>query len=282
MARAALPCWPERRWTGNKVSIHQAQQKATGWLRPVILRFDSLASTNTEAARQALRGAPEGLCIVAREQTAGRGRRERVWISPADAGLYCSILLRPRIELSAWPLLTLMTAVAVHDALMDTCALRTDIKWPNDIYARDRKLCGILAETVETAGASRACVIGIGVNLSDRAFPEELREAAISVEALTGKALDAENLLEALLRAVALRYETLEGTNGIALTLRAWTERSSYAEGKRVRVTLGGEMLEGTTRGLEPDGALRVETNEGIKIIRAGDVTTIRRMKAEG
>jgi BirA family biotin operon repressor/biotin-[acetyl-CoA-carboxylase] ligase len=259
------------------VSIHQAQQKATGGLRPVILRFDSLASTNTEAARQALRGAPEGLCIVAREQTAGRGRQERVWISPADAGLYCSVLLRPRIEQSAWSLLTLMAAVAVHDALLDACALRTDIKWPNDIYANERKLCGILAEMVETAGAHRACVIGIGVNLSDRAFPEELRDTATSVEALTGKAVEAEELLTALLKAVAVRYETLEGTEGRALTLRAWTERSSYPEGRRVRVALAGEILEGTTRGLEPDGALRVETSEGIRIIRAGDVTTIRR-----
>lgn len=263
------------------MSIHQAQQKATERLRPVILRFDSLASTNTEAARQAERGAPEGLCIVAREQTAGRGRQERVWISPADAGLYCSILLRPRIEQSAWPMLTLMTAVAVHDALIDACALPTDIKWPNDIYVNERKLCGILAETVET-GRARACIIGIGVNLSDRAFPEELRDAAISVEALTGKAVDAENLLKALLRAVAARYETLEGTNGVALTLAAWAERSSYAEGRRVRVALAGEMLEGTTRGLEPDGALRVETNKGIRIIHAGDVTILRGMRDEG
>ncbi|MBA3767944.1 MAG: biotin--[acetyl-CoA-carboxylase] ligase [Acidobacteria bacterium] len=267
------------------MSIHQAQQRVTGRLRPVILRFDSLASTNTEAARQAGRGAPEGLCIVAREQTAGRGRQERVWISPADAGLYCSILLRPRIEQSAWPILTLMTAVAVHDALMDAYALCTDIKWPNDIYANERKLCGILAETVETGGA-RACIIGIGVNLSDRAFPEELRDAATSAEALIGEMVDAETLLKALLRAVAVRYETLEGTNGKALTLRAWSERSSYAEGKCVRVALAGEILEGTTRGLEPDGALRVETNKGIRIIRAGDVIILRGrnegMKDEG
>lgn len=263
------------------MSIHQARQKVSQRLRPVILRFDSLASTNTEAARQAERGAPEGLCIVAREQTAGRGRQERVWISPAGAGLYCSILLRPRIEQSAWPLLTLMTAVAVHDALVDACALRTDIKWPNDIYARERKVCGILAETVETE-QGRACIVGIGINLSDHAFPEELKDAATSIEALTGSTVDAETLLQPLLRAVARRYETFEQAKGLALTLQAWTERSSYAEGRRVRVTLAGEILEGTTRGLEPDGALRVETTTGLRIIRAGDVTTIRRMKAEG
>jgi BirA family biotin operon repressor/biotin-[acetyl-CoA-carboxylase] ligase len=246
--------------------------------RPVILRFNTLASTNTEAARQASLGAPEGLCIVAREQTAGRGRQQRVWISPPGAGLYCSILLRPRLELSAWPLLTLASALAVHDALVEACALDTDIKWPNDIYGRERKLCGILAETV----GERACVVGIGINLSDHAFPEELRETATSVEALTGSLTDAETLLEALLRAMASRYETLQAADGRALTLSAWTARSSYAEGRTVRVTLATEDFHGTTRGLEPDGALRVETNGQIRIIRAGDVTTLRGMRDEG
>jgi BirA family transcriptional regulator, biotin operon repressor / biotin---[acetyl-CoA-carboxylase] ligase len=250
--------------------------------RPLILRFDSLASTNTEAARQAIGGAQEGLCIVAREQTAGRGRQERVWISPAGAGLYCSILLRPSLKLGAWPLLTLMTAVAVHDALQEACGIETDIKWPNDIYARGAKLCGILAETVETA-QGRACVIGVGINLSERSLPEELRQSATSIEALTGSHLDAETILRALLRAVAERYEMLLGVAGASLILAAWTARSSYAEGKRVRVALVEETLEGTTRGLEPDGALRVETDAGeLRLIRAGDVTTIRRMKDEG
>ncbi|HEV2912304.1 MAG TPA: biotin--[acetyl-CoA-carboxylase] ligase [Pyrinomonadaceae bacterium] len=243
-------------------------------LCPTILRFDSLASTNTEAARQARLGAPEGLCIVAREQTAGRGRQERVWISPAGAGLYCSTILHPRLKLGAWPLLTLAAALAVHDALLEACELETDIKWPNDIHARGRKLSGILAETVETENGRRACILGIGINLSDRAFPRELLRAATSIEALTGRAPDAESLLRALLRALALRYETLEGADGAELTLRAWTARSSYAEGRRVCVSLDGEAFEGTTRGLEPDGALRVETDGGeIRIIRAGDIT---------
>ena len=112
-------------------------------LTPTILRFDSLPSTNTEAARQAARGAPEGLCVVAREQTAGRGRRERSWVSPKDAGLYLSVVLRPSFEARLWPLVTLAAALAVRDALAASCALDTDIKWPNDLLASGRKLCGI-------------------------------------------------------------------------------------------------------------------------------------------
>ncbi|MBA3716594.1 MAG: biotin--[acetyl-CoA-carboxylase] ligase [Pyrinomonadaceae bacterium] len=246
-------------------------------LRLTILRFDSLASTNTEAARQAAGGAPEGLCVVAREQTAGRGRQQRVWVSPADAGLYFSIVLRPRLEMKEWPLLTLMAAIAVADALREACGLEVDIKWPNDIHAGGRKLCGILAETVENPPRGRACIIGIGINLTARAFPPELSEVATSIEKLTGSKPDVEALLGALLRAIERRYARWQAAGGGAESRREWSRRSSYAEGKRVRVALGEEFFEGTTRGLAGDGALRVETNDGkIRIVRAGDVTALR------
>ncbi|MBA3240906.1 MAG: biotin--[acetyl-CoA-carboxylase] ligase [Acidobacteria bacterium] len=245
-------------------------------LTPTILRFDSLPSTNTEAARQAAGGAPEGLCIVAREQTAGRGRRERTWVSTKDAGLYFSIVLRPRFDASGWPLITLAAALAVHDALREACGLATDIKWPNDLMASGRKLCGILAETVETK-AGRACVVGIGINLNDRAFPKEIAEAATSVEAQTGVAPDAEVLLRALTRSLARYYESLDASDGAARIVREWETRSTYACGLRVSVALVAETFEGTTRGLEPDGALRVETDaHEIRIVRAGDVHALR------
>src|SRR5947209_6589382 len=163
-------------------------------LTPTILRFDSLPSTNTEAARQAALGVAEGLCVIAREQTKGRGRRERMWVSPKDAGIYLSTVLRPRISSESWPLITLMAAVAVHDALFKACSLVTDIKWPNDIYASGKKLCGILAETVET-NAGRAVIVGLGVNLNKTALPPELREAATSIEEEMGKIVEAESLL---------------------------------------------------------------------------------------
>lgn len=245
-------------------------------LRPCILRFDSLPSTNTEAARQAANGAAEGLCIVAREQTRGRGRQQRVWISPPDAGLYFSIVLRPRLEATRWPLITLMTALAVADALANACSLAVDIKWPNDICARGCKLCGILAEVIETPWG-RACIVGIGVNLKESAFPEELRESATAIETLTGSAPDVERLLQSLTSAIARRYQILQEPDGAERTIEDWSSRSSYARGKRVRAALDAEIIEGVTCGLEPDGALRVETEAGeIRIIRAGDVTALR------
>ena len=118
-----------------------------GNFKPTILQLDSIDSTNLEAMRQAKAGAPEGLCVVAREQTSGRGRLNRGWESPKDAGLYLSVILRPQIAMEQWPLITLMAALAVGDALLRSCDLRADIKWPNDICVNDRKLGGILAET---------------------------------------------------------------------------------------------------------------------------------------
>lgn len=242
-----------------------------------ILRYDSLPSTNTEAASQAVRGAAEGLCVVAREQTRGRGRQERVWASPPDAGLYFSIVLRPRLKLEAWPLITLSAALAVQDALREACALETDIKWPNDILCEGRKLCGILAETVETK-TGRACILGIGINLSERAYPPELGAHATSVEGATGKAADAERVLAALVTQLAQRYAQLHAhAAGQSEIIGDWSANSSYAEGKRVRVNTATDVFTGTTRGLEPDGALRVETATGeTKIVRAGDVHALR------
>jgi len=255
--------------------------------RPVILRYDSLPSTNTEAAQQAARGAHEGLCVVAREQTRGRGRRERVWASPPGAGLYFSIVLRPRIAAQSWPLITLTAALAVRDALGEACALETDIKWPNDILdARGRKLCGILAEAIETK-TGRACILGIGINLTESAYPPELAAQATCVEAAlagggavagAGARVDAERVLAALLRRLAERYAQLQSApEGPTEIIRDWSANSSYASGKHVRVHTASEIYEGTTRGLEPDGALRVETAAGeTKIVRAGDVHALR------
>jgi BirA family transcriptional regulator, biotin operon repressor / biotin---[acetyl-CoA-carboxylase] ligase len=250
-------------------------------LTPTVMRFDSLPSTNTEAARQAALGAPEGLCVLAREQTAGRGRRERTWASPKDAGLYLSVVLRPTVEARRWPLVTLAAALAVCDALRESCALEADIKWPNDLLAGGRKLCGILAETVEGA-RGRAVVLGLGVNLTRGALSPEILDTATSVEEQTGRAPDAESLLESLTRALARRYETLHLHRGAEEILSEWQRRSSYAHGRRVRVALAEETFEGTTRGLDPDGALLVETDAGTtRTVRAGDVTALRQVMSD-
>jgi BirA family biotin operon repressor/biotin-[acetyl-CoA-carboxylase] ligase len=245
-------------------------------LQPTLLRLESIDSTNLEAMRQAKAGAPEGLSIVAREQTRGRGRLDRTWQSPKDAGLYFSIILRPKFEMGRWPLIGLMSALAVSDALSRTLDLHVDIKWPNDVYVNERKLCGILSETVET-DSGMAATVGIGINLSEGNFPPELKSITISVAEATGSSPNSDLILESLLDAIAKRYDILQNQDGAEHTIREWCAHSSYAYDRKVRVTLNQEVFEGTTRGLESDGALRVETEGSeIRIVRAGDVTALR------
>jgi len=244
--------------------------------QPTILRFDSIDSTNLEAMRRARTGAAKGLCIIARQQTDGRGRQGRRWLSPKDAGLNFTTLLRPRIEMGGWPLITLMSALAVADTLKDTCRLAVDIKWPNDLIVDERKLCGILCETVDT-GAGFAVVVGIGINLYVGSIPIELNGTATSVERETGSKPDFELVLKELLNAIAGRYAELQSEKGKDLTIREWCSRSSYAKNKPVRVESAAEVFAGVTDGLEADGALRVVLQTGeVKVVRAGDVESLR------
>ena len=244
-------------------------------MKPRVLRYESLPSTNTEVARLASQGAEEGLAVVADEQTAGRGRLQRAWSSPKGAGLYFSILLRPALALERWPLITFAAALAVGDALREAAHVETDIKWPNDLLARERKICGILAEAIETP-SGRAVVVGIGINLTNEAFPSDLVEIATSVTHESGRTAERETILAALLRALARWYSLLHEPDGAQKIVAAWASRSSYATGKLVQVTNGDEILQGVTRGVENDGALRLEIAGGLQLIRAGDVTSVR------
>jgi BirA family biotin operon repressor/biotin-[acetyl-CoA-carboxylase] ligase len=243
-----------------------------------ILRFDSIGSTNTEAINQAKRGADEGLCVVAGQQTAGRGRHGRTWVSEKDAGLYFSLVLRPKIENKYLPLVTLMSAVAVYDVLETLYRLAPDIKWANDVHVSEKKICGILAEMCETA-KGLAIVVGIGINLNSKNFPAELDGIATSIEAETTLAPDTEDLLQSLTQFLSHFYNILNGYDGAGKIREEWTRRSTYAFGKQVRAKLANEMITGTTCGIEESGALRVQTNDGeIKIVQAGDVESLRKI----
>jgi len=245
-------------------------------MKTSIIRFETLGSTNTEAASWAMQGAAEGFCIVADEQTAGRGRLDRGWLSPKGTGLYVSIVLRPSLSQRTLPLITLMTSLAVRDALREMAGIEADIKWPNDVLVGDRKICGILSEVIETT-IGRAVIVGIGINLANNSFPSELVESATAVEAVTGAVPNREQLLELLLQRFADRYDVLRSQNGETATLDAWCHASSFANGKRVVVLDGQQRCEGVTCGLERDGALRLRTAEGeIRQIRAGDVVAVR------
>ncbi|HXH70995.1 MAG TPA: biotin--[acetyl-CoA-carboxylase] ligase [Pyrinomonadaceae bacterium] len=242
-----------------------------------ILRFDSIGSTNAEAINQAKQGADEGLCVVAKAQTAGRGRHGRTWVSARDAGLYFSIVLRPKVEIKFLPLLTLMSAVAVTEVLQELCGLQPDIKWANDVHLKGKKISGILAEMAETK-KGLAIVVGIGINLTSANFPLELEEIATSIEAETGAQPNAEDILQNLTKQFAKFYRIFSGKGGAERIREEWAKKSSYFFGKSVRVDLENETIFGKTCGIEETGALRVKTDAGeIKIVQAGDVEMLRK-----
>ncbi len=241
----------------------------------VVLRYDTLDSTNTAAAAQARQGADEGLCIIARQQTAGRGRHGRRWVSEPDAGLYFSIVLRPSMEPRSLPLVTLMAGVAVHDTLHEY-GLRPDIKWVNDVLVNEKKISGILAEAVETP-KGLAVILGIGINVTSGSLRPEISATATSLERELGDKPPIDTLAEQLTRYLGYFYEMLGEPDGPRDILTNWRQRSSYFSGKSVRVTMPDGDIEGTTDGLEPNGALRVKRPDGsVAIIQAGDVQQLR------
>lgn len=244
-------------------------------MKITLLTFDSIDSTNTEALKQARLAANEGLCIVASEQTAGRGRHGRAWISPPDAGLYFSVVLRPKIATKFLSLITLMTGVAVHDTLVEV-GIKPDIKWVNDILVNERKISGILAETAETS-KGLAVVVGVGINIRSSNFPVEIASLATSIEAETNTLVSRDELAERLTKYLSYFYDVLNGGEGPKQIVEEWKRRSSYFSGKHVRVSTDNETITGVTDGLESNGALRVIGSDGrISIIQAGDVEKLR------
>jgi len=213
--------------------------------------------------------------VLAEEQTAGRGRFGRVWYSEKSSGIYCSIILRPKLPPALAPAITLMAGVAAHRALSSSTGLKFDIRWPNDLLTGGKKVCGILTEMSADLDCLHHVVLGIGVNVNHREIPAELSASASSLRIEAGKSFSRINILVALLREIERLYAVLlhDGTAPVA---SAWAAASSFAEGKRVRVTGTGDPYTATTAGLDPSGALRVskESGEVITLISGEVVET--------
>ncbi|MGH9936345.1 MAG: biotin--[acetyl-CoA-carboxylase] ligase [Blastocatellia bacterium] len=241
-----------------------------------IHHFTSLGSTNDHL--KAMVGAPEFTCVVADEQTAGRGRRARTWHSSPGDGLYLSVLLLPRADSSSKiPLISLLAAVAVAETLIERGVAGVDIKWPNDVLAGGLKISGILAEAANAGSKSLRLILGVGVNLNHRSFPPELSETATSVAIETGGRAVVEEFRDQLLEKIARWYELWRRDDSGSIVNR-WSRLSTYTRDQRVSVTLDDEKIIGVTGGLTETGALRLVVDSGeVKIILAGEVTRLRK-----
>jgi BirA family transcriptional regulator, biotin operon repressor / biotin---[acetyl-CoA-carboxylase] ligase len=235
--------------------------------------FETLGSTNSYAWQLAERGALDGEIVIAEQQTQGRGRLQRAWISPPFVNLYLSILLRPAMAPSDAPQITLMAAVALAETVDLFVPGKVAIKWPNDILLGGKKVAGILTESSVAAERIHHVVLGIGININFPAsmMPPEIRERAISISDCAGAAVSREAFFVRLIRDLDRCYGILE-EKGFGALAPAWERRFNLC-GQRVRVETGNETITGIATGIDNGGALLVQTDSGrAERILAGDV----------
>jgi BirA family transcriptional regulator, biotin operon repressor / biotin---[acetyl-CoA-carboxylase] ligase len=241
-----------------------------------IHHFFRTDSTNRVAMELGHAGEPEGAVVLAEEQTAGRGRAGRGWHSERAAGIYVTLLLRPRLAPVQAPLLTMMAGLSAHAAIQAQTGLEVDVKWPNDLMIRGKKVGGILTEMHAEPSQVRFVIVGIGLNVNQERFPGELTGTATSLRSETGKRESRLELLVRLLREFESDYNQFLREGPASVTQR-FEKVSSYARGKRVRVTNGTESYTGVTCGLAPEGLLQVKRDDGqMHTVLAGDVSEAR------
>lgn len=240
--------------------------------------FTSVSSTNDVAREMARQGAEHGFLVVASEQTAGRGRAGRPWYSAPGAGLWFSLVLRPRMQAQRCGLLSLAAALAVAEAVEKTTGVSAELKWPNDVLIGGKKLCGILAESELVGDRLRFAVLGIGLN-TNRAqaslMPSAIPEAATWLSDHVHELPEDMTLLASILMSLERRCEDLEAGRLKAI-IRAWRKRCVHL-GKAVRIVGAPAPLEGVAEDIAEDGSLLVRTPSGeLRPVVAGDCHLLR------
>ncbi|HET9743222.1 MAG TPA: biotin--[acetyl-CoA-carboxylase] ligase [Terriglobales bacterium] len=235
--------------------------------------FPKIESTNALAMQAAAAGVGEGSVFLADQQTAGRGRNGHGWHSEEGAAILVSVIFRPRLAPSRALWLSLMTGVAVHDAITRTTGVECDLRWPNDLLIGKKKICGILTEISADPEQLRFAVIGIGINVNQASFPPNIAHLATSLHIETGKSWSRTELLIALLESLETEYRNAlqNAASGNSALLHRLEKISSYVRGKRVHVEEAGGY-DGVTAGLDERGFLLVRTAEGIRTVISGGV----------
>ena len=241
-----------------------------------IIHYFRVGSTNNVALQLASQDSPHGTVVVAEEQSSGRGRLGRTWYSERSSGIYTSVILRPPLAPSAAPVLTLMAGVAVQQALESTTGLSIDIRWPNDLLVKGKKVCGILTEMSAELDRLHAIVLGIGINVNHAEMPPDLKEIGTSLRIESHRSWSRVQILISLLRELEKQYRLLLAGGNEVIT-RRWAAASTYAQGKRIRVTRGSAEFLATTAGLEPSGALRIVHEDGREdSLIAGEIVEVK------
>jgi len=238
-----------------------------------VLYFDNLSSTMDTGMQLGLKGISEGTIIIAETQTKGRGRLGRIWFSPKYKGIYFSLILRPKISPDKAPVLTLLTAVSICEAIKEAVGLEAKIKWPNDIFLHNKKLGGILTELNAEVDEINFVVIGVGLNVNND--KKSLISGATSLKELKKENISRLLFLQEILRKMEANYFLLE-RKGAPVIIEKWRQ-NNITLGRRVKVYSHRQHLEGLALDIDADGGLILRTDSGLRQkIMAGDVIHCR------
>jgi len=239
--------------------------------------YRSVKSTNDLLAQMAESGAAHGTVVTAEEQTKGRGRLGRVWHSPPGTGIYVSILLRPRFKPERAPALSIMTALALADAISAYIPHEVQIKWPNDVWIGGKKVAGILTELAAERRKIEHVIVGVGINVNQGVgnFPEELRPIATSVRRALKRKVNRVELLQKFLRNFESEYEKYVKA-GLKPSQKR-VRRYSALIGEPITIRTGSHEVSGLAKDIDTEGRLIVEHNGNTTAITAGEVTVVKR-----
>ena len=240
--------------------------------------FEETGSTNDDAFRLGLSGAPEGTVVIAESQSSGKGRLKRVWHSPPGVNLYTSVILRPSFKTMRAPQISIAAGVAVAETLNPYCGGRAELKWPNDVLIGGKKICGILAQmkTVESGIDFVVVGIGININIHRNQFSNEINEIATSLAIESGGEIPRSDVIIRLYENLTKWYKKLQ-ICGFEPVRQAWLDLTPMI-GKTVQVRFSEEVVSGTACGLDEDGSLILQTDLNSTLrVSAGDATIIKR-----
>ena len=230
--------------------------RKTKWAGREIFYFDTIDSTNTKAKQLAEEGHPTGTLVVAEKQEAGRGRRGRGFESPAGVGIFMTLVLKPDFAPDRASMLTLIAALAVSKAISEKTGQEAEIKWPNDIYWKDKKICGMLIENDLMGRNISQSIAGVGININQEVFHSSAPNP-VSLFQITGKQYDIFNILEHIMLRIQIYYDLLQKNNTALIT--AQYERSLFRkEGMYRYKDVNGEFMANIVC-VEPEGRLILE-----------------------
>ena len=245
----------------------------TEWGAKEVLYFDTIDSTNTKAQELAEKGYPSGTLVVADKQESGKGRRGRSWVSPSGTGIFMTLMIKPDINPNNASMLTLVAALAVAKAITSVTGEEALIKWPNDIVVNGKKVCGILTEMNAQFDYINHIVVGIGINVHNESFPEEISQMASSlmIEA-GGKRFHRAQIIAETMSYFEQYYDTFLKTQDLSALVREYDELL-VNRNKSVRVLDPKEPFDGKAMGITPKGELIVDTWESRKLVSSGEVS---------